>query len=266
MDKKNKDDKKNLVMGLAGAGALAKSKNMIIGRKTMFHGTSKENWDKIKKEGLRTDKGGYGGASEAYKAKEIINNRVKDSVSEGDRYIKGSKGYVHFTPRRAIANQYANVASGNLDYDLAGGKEMIDSSLRVKKGGKRVKMNVLYDNYKKSQFDNGLDSVSAFSKPEQVMLKHLHGSKTKIDVSPEEIVGSSAKMKDRINQTAKALPGYIKNNKVRFGAGIALAGGGSYLMGKAIKNKVNKMNKEAFDIVESAFDKIAYEEVWKSLK
>ena len=48
----SKEDKKQKIKdtALAGAslGALGASKNMILGKKKMYHGTSKENWEKIR--------------------------------------------------------------------------------------------------------------------------------------------------------------------------------------------------------------------------
>ena len=223
----NKEDNKQKIKdtALAGAslGALGASKNMILGKKKMYHGTSKENWEKIRTQGLRADRGGIGGASQS------LGNSA---------YVNASKGNVHLSRFKPVANMYSN--------DIGNMGPM--SMLRQGKDGKRLTINMDYDKFKKMRIDNvGSDDISDIPKALRGVAKNM-AAKGNINVLPEEIAGSSATLKDRAKHTLKAMPSYIKNNPARFGGGLALAGAGAYgikkLNDKYIKKQVKKKEIE----------------------
>lgn len=268
-ENKENNTKKRIGLGVGGATAIGSSKNMILGKKRMYHGTSKENWDKIKHEGLRADKGGRGGAS----------------VTAGsNQYIKNSKGKVHVTKVKPLANLYSNMNKKDSPYTYEFGRLQqkmqsymkeenggftIDNSnphykdyVKAKeefedfhkkngnkvngefaagmksqgKNGKRIKINMDYDKFKSMEVDPDQAGKPFKNKLVHKIQKNV-ASRGNINITPEEIVGSSAKLKDRVKHTAKAMPKYIKNNPLRFGTGVALVGGGAYALGKALKKQ-----------------------------
>lgn len=277
----NKQKIKDTALAGASLGALGASKNMILGKKKMYHGTSKENWEKIRTQGLRADRGGIGGASAAIRDKN---------------YIKASKGTVHLTRIKPVANLYTNLNKTDMPHALKstemeeafhslmekdkGGKLSIStaspnyekfkklkkehdeyvknhkdkimdetflSNLKKGRGGKRIKVSMDYDKYKSMIVDNDQAGPSVNNKFITKIQKNI-ASKGPINVLPEEIVGSSATLKDRVKHTLKAMPSYIKNNPARFGGGLALAGAGAYglkkLNDKYIKKQVKKKEIE----------------------
>lgn len=78
--------------GALGAALLVGSRDLVTGKKTLYQGTSKENWDRIKSEGLKANKGGTG-------ASKSVGNSA---------YQKNSQGKVHLTAMRPVANIYAS--------------------------------------------------------------------------------------------------------------------------------------------------------------
>lgn len=229
MNEENKDKFKAHKL-LAGAGMIGASSDMILGKKTMYHGTSKANWDKIKDEGLRADKGGTGAASK---------------VQPGE-YVNASKNNIHATRFKPVANMYSNFGETPV-------KPKYTDILSEGKG-KRVKMKMDYDKFKGMKIDNvGSDDISDIPKAFHGLAKNM-AAKGNINVSPEEIIGSNARLRDRIKHTTSKLPSYIKNNPGRFGAGLALAGGGAFLASKSLKNK------EAHQFHKEQIEKIAEED------
>lgn len=267
-------------LGVGGATALNSSKNMILGKKRMYHGTSKENWESIKNEGLRADRGGIGGASAAV-----------DNAS----YVKSSKGKVHLTRFKPVANGYTNVNDKDMPLTTQAGKlqnkmrsylddgkairfdspnynnfvqasneyqdfiknnkkgmskEFVKGYAKQSRNGKRIKINMDYNKFKSMEVDPDQAGVVAKNKLLNKFQKNI-ASRGSINVAPEEIVGSSAKFKDRVKHTAKAMPGYVKGTPLRFGAGVALAGGGAYALNKALRGQ----EKSACEIVNEIFAK-----------
>lgn len=260
-----------------GAGLVAGSTNAILGKKKLYHGTSKDNWDNIKREGMKADKGGSG-------ASQSVGNSA---------YQKNSEGKVHLTGLKSVANMYSasnteeikkkkdelrnfkdrvfNVevhqgapGKSTVDYklkkgrqkiyqELAGYKEDELKRLNIKQrsvknilgdpskrtDGKTVKVNLDYDKWKAMEQDregvafkrqvNG--KLKGDNNP---IVKHM-AARGNIDVSPEEISGSDAKLSAKAKHTMEKLPGYIKNNPGRFGAGVASAGTGAALIASALR-------------------------------
>lgn len=229
---------------------------------------------------MRADRGGIGGASAAV---------------DNANYIKSSKGKVHLTRLKPIANGYSNMNDKDMPITTKAGKlsnkmksyldenqtirldsphynyyvksvneykdfmnnnrKGINKEFRkgyLKKGthGKRIKVNMDYNKFKSMEVDPDQAGAVAKSKLLNKLQKNI-ASRGSINVTPEEIVGSSAKFKDRVKHTAKAMPGYVKGNPLRFGAGMALAGGGAYALNKALRGQ----EKSACEIVNEIFAK-----------
>lgn len=199
--------------GIAGLGAMGASKNLITGKKTQYHGTSKENAEKIRREGLLASKGGTGASV---------------AINSGE-YVDASKGKIHSSRFQPVANMYANLA--------VKGESAFDNPMRAmfgKGSGEVIKMNMDYDNYKRMTIDNvGSDDISDIPKAVRPIAKNM-AAKGSVNVTPAEISGSSATLRDRVTHTAKKMPSYVKNNPMRFTAGLGIASLGAGLGAKSI--------------------------------
>lgn len=82
----------SVALGVLGTGIIAGSNNALLGKKTLYQGTSQEVWDKIKSEGIKAQYGGSG-------ASKAVGNSA---------YQKNSEGKIHLTAVRPIANVYAS--------------------------------------------------------------------------------------------------------------------------------------------------------------
>ena len=281
--KENNDKKeigKDIAIGAVGAKMLHSSKDKILGQKTLYHGTSSKNWENIKKEGLRADKGGINGASDAIKS-DLYKNDSKSKVHatakkwKADMYsrIGESSDKVSKTPE---AKKYTEVRNKFTDKDgkiVFNGttndevKKQVKSFRKAHKDftkvqfkemaknkGKVAKIKMDYNKYKKMEIDP-FEQGQAFgnlakkvkNKGAKEVLNNMgkdFAARGNINITPDEIVGLHNPAK-RLAKTVKNIPHYAKTNKGRFGAGLALAGTGGALMNKSIKDIKNKMNKEA---------------------
>lgn len=231
-----------------GGVSLASSVDRLTGMKTLYHGTSKANAEKIKEQGFKASMGGKGGSS------EIIGH-------EG--FIKGSAGYVHGTSIAPYANFYANLEGDpkvksamedsfkglyQLQEDLNSGKINIETYQKEmkkveRKGAKGqfaglvkphsrksaevLKMTVPYSSYNKM-----------FKHDEDGGVNRYMAAKTSKDIGTEYIKGG-ANQQSKASMIKKNFPDYIKNHKGRFGLGVALAGLGGYGVVSGIDNLVD---------------------------
>jgi len=225
-----------LVAGAGGIGLLSASKKRLLGQQRVYHGTTLKNWDGIKSGGLRASKGSTGGASDALA-------RASNNSGASKIFKDTSKGNVHFTKRKSIARQFANIANEKSKY-------IIDNLfVKMQKGGKLVKINLPYDQWNKALPDEHM--AKPINRIGEFLVKHMLGAKTNHDIPIEAIKGSDAKLIDKMKYVGKNLPGYIKKYPGRFGSGVALASGGTMLLNKAIKKDKN---------IEDIEDKEAMEE------
>ncbi|MEG0728222.1 MAG: hypothetical protein RR420_01230 [Anaerovoracaceae bacterium] len=277
------DDKKSkgLIGGAIGAGMMYGAKDRVLGQKTLYHGTSSSNWDNIKKDGLRVDKGGSGASS------------VVDNVGpDGQRYSQNSAGKVHLTGDRSKAQFYSGVTSGGqkrknelneldskikeldktkkgfMNYDEVEKYRNTKASLNKQKtkihfqnaaegfnpfnkDKKIVKIKMGYDKYKKLDIDmdeQGGGLIESLGKDDKTRKKlerparHMASTSSQ-NVGKDEIVGLH-KTTDRLKSTFKNMPDYIKNNKGRFATGVAMGTVGAGLIGRSIKNNIQNFNKE----------------------
>lgn len=253
---------------LAGGGGIAtlNAKDRILGRKTLYHGTSKDNAAKIKQEGFKLSNG-LGGASEALGEQQFIDN---------------SKGLIHLTPQRGIANGFGAVAGEPRLKELGAEVSSLKSKLNETEnatipfsqwednmkqteelvgevhknklqmneltakrlaggvvmppgrfGGETLKMSVPYRDFAAMEADSdilkGLDPSIA----RQLAVR--------TDTPPglEYIKGSVDDMgrMGRLKESLQLMPDYIKAHPGRFGTGVGLAGAGLAGMGLAAHNQ-----------------------------
>lgn len=270
----------SVLKGALGAAMIAGSGNALLGKKTLYHGTSKENWDRIKEEGMRADKGGSGAS------KSVGNNA----------YQKNSENKVHLTGVKPIANVYSSsntpeirkkrdelvqfkdkafnitVTQGapgksTVNYKLKKGHQKVYQELAKYKEDELKRMNMAQRTFKNVFINPSIDTDGKTVKVkldynkwknnmeqdrEGVMFKkqvnkYLKGNdnpvvkqmaaRGNIDVLPEEIVGSNAGISAKAKHTLSQLPGYIKENPLRFGAGLASAGAGTAMLANALRGR-----------------------------
>lgn len=272
--------KSSIAKGTLGAALLAGSADAILGKKTLYHGTSKENWEKIKEQGLRSQHGGTGAS------KSVGNNA----------YQKNSENKVHLTGLRPVANIYASSntpeikqtredlaefkdkvfdvmvhqgppGKSKVDYKLKKGRQKVYQELVKYKEDELRRMNMEQRTLKNVLIDPSINTDGKTVKVkmdynkwkhnmeqdrEGVMLKkqvnkHLKGNNNPIvkhiaargnvDILPEEIVDSNVGLSEKAKHTLNNLPGYIKENPLRFGAGVTSAGTGAALLASALRRK-----------------------------
>lgn len=234
---KVKNTTKSALMGVSGVGLIHLSKDRVLGQKTLYHGTSDTAWNSIKNEGLKTDKGGKGGASLGQSASESYKKN-----NEGFVYVTGVKKKANNYKRRAVYNETVDKMWRERNEDIIKGRPYKDIEYNkiykeTKNKGKNLKIKMNYDKYKDhfeiAPLEAGREYIGK-GKVKELYGKHL-AAKGNVDIGKDEIVGLH-KTSKRLKNQLKYLPKYIKNNKVRFGTGVALAGTGTALVGKAIKN------------------------------
>ena len=273
----NKEKIQTAGTAVAGAKMIHSSKDRVLGQKTLYHGTSSKNWESIKKEGIKANRGGQGASS-------LIDNKG---------YIENSQNKVHLTGSKIKARMYAgldkatesmkgtpemqrfselkkkHIAPGQTqpsftsysdmeEYNKANqayAKKLFSESLKRKNQGKLMKVKMGYDKYKKMEIDpdeaggvimrefgDGIKSKKGKALLESIA-KH-QASRGSFDIGKDEIVGLH-KTSKRLKNTAKNLPDYIKNNKGRFGSGVAMATLGTAMIGNSIKRGKNQSEKKA---------------------
>lgn len=246
----------------ASAALSAGGKNLLLGKKKVYHITTEDAWNNnIKDAGILASKGGSGisnmvGINERAKSlfgEEAYRKAVDDTAKF---YRDKAKGYTYVTSNPGVLQQYRR--SYINPYEVGGSKEAKKSIPKI------LHVNMDFNKYKKYVPDEdiyiNINRNQPYTKEYFENLKNKNRSsyeaykrnaaKGKFDISPEEIIGSNAKMKDRIKHTAKNLPGYIKENPLRFGAGVALSAGGAfagYKGAKKIKDIMDKKKREQED-------------------
>lgn len=272
--------------GIGGAKMLHSSKDRLLGQKTLYHGTSNKNWENIKKEGLKASRGGIGGASDILNNKEYQiagkgNIHLTGMKSKANIYAKMPATKSIYADKRTkdIMKEMEDIEAkygkrrnnGDLvfDFPYMNGKQhplekkywdlfkerskIHDKAARITmnpftKKEKRIKIKMDYDKYKNNFHIDPDEQGEVFmgkGKFAERIGKHF-ASKGNVDIGKDEIVGLH-KTSDRLKSQVKRLPSYIKNNPGRFGAGIALASGGSYLTARSIRNLKEQIRRRAED-------------------
>lgn len=257
LKKKEREKKKKLLAGAAaGAGiyGASKSGDLILGKKNLYHGTTQNAWRNIKKDGIRPEFGGSLGSGGV------------GSISHAQRETEGSKDNIFVTPNKATARMYANLVSdekGKQEYEDAlnsprfvfglgaldpNGPEAKMQQMQeraklkasvpfipVNKGGKTVHIKMDYDRFKNNMRPDETTRMvidmdpqySHMSEKQKDRLTKKNAWRGPVSISPEEIRGSDAKLKQKIEYTKNNLPSYIKNNPARFSAGVGLVAAGA---------------------------------------
>ena len=207
-----------------GVTAVDKGTQLLSGQERLYHGTSKQNWEKIKDEGLRADRGGKGGASAAVGREDFVAN---------------STGKVHVTKDTSAADMFARYSSGE------GHKKAITNAIFGPGSGKRVKMYMNYGKYDKN-FEIDADCSGPFASGDFIRDRAAKGS---VNVNPDEIVGSSASIGAKAKRVAGYFPKYIKEYPRRAAIGAGVLASGAYMLGRAgesIHDKITKTSSDNF--------------------
>jgi hypothetical protein len=214
----------SLVGGTVMTGVGLNQSDQILGYKNVYHGTSKKNWENIKRVGLDPSLGG-----------KMSDRGVSAGKRMEDMIRRQSAGKVHVSPLKFIANDFArrghrpatieNVerASRVLQnpaakpYQIRRATNVIFQetyNMFIGKGGKTMKINLDYDKWKRMEADPLL--------LRNYVSKNIAARGTEA-IHPVEIRGSNAKLLSKIRHRMKKLPSYIRNNPGRFSKGIAKA-------------------------------------------
>lgn len=260
-------------LGLAGAGAagIARSKDMITGRKTLHHGTSAEHARNIRLNGFSpTD--GTGGVSEAHdKIRRDHAERTGKEIKGGtEHFVEASKGKTHFSSLPSVSDGYA-AFKGKTDFLEAADKlrdaqsdyqmlryipfttqEKADQRLQVvldhadrvnalspHTKGERLTVNVPYAMYDAMETDK---QMLPFELPRFLGGKLL-ASTTDGDIPSRYIQGGvdGQTIKQQFAEAAEHFPDYIKSHPGRFASGVGLLGGGIGVTGYAGKRIYDRL-------------------------
>lgn len=213
---------------LIGGGAAAigtgmatgsRARGRLLGYKRVYHGTTPEIAEKIRREGLKASMGGTGAAADH--AKIFEGREVGSAPSD---YEKASKGRVHVTGKRSTAGGFAafrraDANPGARVYEMMGGQIFPG---RYKKG--IIEAHIPDELWQKFEVD-----PDAAGRAGSVSGKH-QAARGAVDVDPRFIRGSEgfsrrALLKERL----RGLPSYIKRNPIRFAKGVGAVGGGAGL-------------------------------------
>lgn len=248
-------------LGAAGAGGvgLANAKDMLTGRKTLYHGTAVDSAKSIKANGF-VPSDGVSGAS---------------GLSNAQEYIDQSKGKTHFTSASPLAKYFAGyVGQGKHDQaietrkNLMAGYEMeqavnpnntkwldetkgkidaLDANmehLKKSRKGEVLKVNVPYATYANMEADPHIIGDTA--------LPHAMGGRLLASTTPDAIESKYVKgaadaltFKQQMAESAQHFPDYIKNHPGRFGTGLALLGGGVGGVGYAGMKLADRLKGES---------------------
>ena len=248
-----------------GVGTVAKSRHQLLGQKRLYHGTTAENAKNIKRSGLKTSHGAKkGGIAD-------LLYRGTDGDAGSDMYMKNSKNHVYAATRKNVAIANANIAAEGDKFvkDVKEYGPQFAAALhngggrKLGQGASVVKMNVPLNRYKKD-FEKDPEYKFVFKNPARRSGK---------DIPVEEIVGSKAKLKDKIKYQVKNMPDAIRADKKRFAKGVAKTVGGTALTAagvaagaklikdyRARKKKQSEQNSEktAMDSLDELFKQAAY--------
>ena len=190
------------ISGYAGLKAIHASTPRLLGKQRFYHGTSKQNAEKIIKEGLDPEMGGKNGAS---------------AHVGSSSYVKNSTGHVHVTPSKRVAAAFSHLhGSGAGKGDPKQALAMLKGALLGTAGpGAIVSGHLDYDRFQRD-----------FHPDPDMGGGQAYRTKTKIGT---ESIGSSVTKGVSAGSIAK----YIKANPGRFaaGAGLAAAGGAGLAYG-----------------------------------
>lgn len=248
--------------GIATIGA----KDRLLGRKTLYHGTTAENAAAIKQEGFKLSDG-LGGASESLGEQQFIDN---------------SKGKIHLTPKRGLANGFGAVASDQVLRDMSQeasglkaaleanqnasvpasqlsqhfedarqiGDQFIDARHKAsdrtqkllqqgfiqspnKYGGETLQMSVPYGDFRAMQPDPDMFPGVNDSIVRQFAVRTDTPPETRYISGSVDDIGRVGRLKESL----RLMPDYIKAHPGRFGTGVGMTGAGLAGMAMAAHNQ-----------------------------
>ncbi len=211
-------------LGAAYHGA-RQSNDMLSGKKTLYHGTTKENWEKIKDSGIYRRYSGKKG-----------NSAIVDDKQYADR----SKHNVFASSTPLFARQFtytgANDSNSMVHKTLKKATfhpALLKGALVTSKNGKLIKLKTDYNKYKKMQYDPDSFPRQPKTRAGTFLAKEI-AAKGPVHFTKKEIEAGNSW--NPINKRE------AKRNPGRFAAGAALAGGsvaagglGASLLYKALR-------------------------------
>jgi hypothetical protein len=236
----------NLLKGYGGYAGISAGLPMMLGTKTMYHGTTEEAAKNILEQGLLAARGGAPtGATTGLvtdmafgkPTRESILNTVTNKVHT--TAIPGiAKMHTHFATRAPLHKRINPMKT--MENALTGDtptvrklfqifKDQIEAHTSTAKGGRVLKLTLPYERFATEfKADPGFGGIS----------KAL-ASITNQDIEPRYIAGSG-KRGQLVKELLSKLPGYVKKHPIRLGAGAGLVAGGGYLAYSALRNLLRR--------------------------
>lgn len=253
---------KLIAKGALGAMLMANSGDLLSGKKTVYHGTSKDNWESIKKNGINPNKGGKGVSS--------INKNLKNN-SKNNVYVTAVKPIANYhaamsgrpdkfsttaerlnlikekqrlekikNPSKKTLAKMDELEKAQRSMYLAGKKEYVRGHfINPGENTKVMKIKMNYNKFKDMSVDNDLpinrDLNNIFGADQATGLKKQFAAKGPFDINTKEIKDTDATKRERFEEIKSNLPNYIKKNPIRFGAGVGGTALGAKLLSDALR-------------------------------
>ena len=222
------------VGGAAAAAALASGvPSRMLGYHNIYHGTSKANAESIKKEGLNPKRGGFGGAGDA-----LSESKPRMAAD----YISKSKGQVHFSKSKRMANMFAGFV-GSTNKGEAKQSEAIRAFFTGRHKGHTHNAIISDAHYRGAKIDTDASPI-----------KHM-AAKTHHGIRPEQIKDSPLYKGIKTVVNKNTLKRYYGSSAGRWRAarGLLLAGAAAKAAGFAYKHgkKALGLQKEAGELFDA---------------
>ena len=241
-DEDTSNEKAMIGAGAIGAGslAIAKSKNALLGKKRVYHGTTSDNYKSIMKSGIDPKYGGdKGRGSYNFYLNKFKREGSPYSEEKAEYFRKRSEGRAYVTAKRPIAYLQSK---GIIKAGAKGKNKVVVADIPLNKWQNSFEMDpdslpfVTDDTVKhlKDNMKNGSRAERSGAKRKYNNYKNI-ASYTNDTIPTEAIKGSKAKLKDRAKYTKDNLAASIKANPVRFGLGVASTAAGAYGVYKGAK-------------------------------
>ena len=222
------------VGGAAAAAALASGvPSRMLGYHNIYHGTSKANAESIKKEGLNPKRGGFGGAGDA-----LSESKPRMAAD----YISKSKGQVHFSKSKRMANMFAGFV-GSTNKGEAKQSEAIRAFFTGRHKGHTHNAIISDAHYRGAKIDKDASPI-----------KHM-AAKTHHGIRPEQIKDSPLYKGIKTVVNKNTVKRYYQSSAGRWRAarGLLLAGAAARAAGYAYSHgkKALGLQKEAGELFDA---------------
>lgn len=216
--------------GVGGLYVLDKAAPGLMGKRVLFHGTSKDNARSIRQHGFDPARGGSEGGAAA-----AVN-------SEG--FKKRSQGHVHFTTSKAFARLMSGFPSGTLVGDASKGEKPSARGIirHLVLGSPKGEVLRVYANDNRVLEHPSMTILGNIINKPRAIVRDVKTDAWDLDpdayltARTSEHVPTSQIGRKGLLHDLRGLPGRIKSSPGRFGRALALTAGSGALINAGVNN------------------------------